>query len=325
VNPLDTAPLRRLVLWALLLGPAVLAQAASPDQARLWREQARAHEHGEGVPRNLDTARELYCQAALAGDNDARYSLGWIYANGRGTERHDGYAAWYLRQAAEAGDGPARGLLARISAEPVKPPCIAQAEAAETQRRADAWVVTGVALAAEQALAAAEAAAERAAASYYQRLAQTPEQKKFMAIVQRLAPQYGVHPGLAYAVIRAESNFDPLAISPKNAQGLMQLIPETAARFNVTRPFDPEQNIRGGLSYLRWLLAYFKGDVPLAVAAYNAGEGTVDRYQGVPPFPETQGYVRRIQEVFNLRQHPFDARITAPSPEWPRIVQRPRS
>lgn len=318
MNPLHTAPLRRLVFWALLLGPTVLAQAASTDQARLWREQARAHEHGEGVARNLDTALDLYCKAALAGDNDARYSMGWIYANGRGTERHDGYAAWYLRQAADAGDTPARSLLARISAEPVKPPCIAQAEA-------DAWVTTGVALAAEQALVAAEAAAELAAASHYQRLVQTPEQKKFMAIVLRLAPQYGVHPGLAYAVIRAESNFDPLAISPKNAQGLMQLIPETAARFNVTRPLDPEQNIRGGLAYLRWLLAYFKGDVPLAVAAYNAGEGTVERYQGVPPFPETQGYVRRIQEVFNLRQHPFDARITAPSPEWPRISQRPRS
>ena len=98
-----------------------------------------------------------------------------------------------------------------------------------------------------------------------------------MAIVQRLAPQYGVHPGLAYAVIRAESNFNPQAVSVKNAQGLMQLIPETAARFNVTQPLDPEQNIRGGLSYLRWLLAYFKGNVPLVLAAYNAGEGAVQR------------------------------------------------
>ena len=137
--------------------------------------------------------------------------------------------------------------------------------------------------------------------------------------------RYGVHPGLAYAVIRAESNFNPQAVSQKNALGLMQLIPETAARFNVTQPLDPEQNIRGGLAYLRWLLAYFKGDVPLAVAAYNAGEGAVDRYKGVPPFPETQGYVKRIQEVFKLPFHPFDARITTPSPELPRIVARPRS
>ena len=138
-------------------------------------------------------------------------------------------------------------------------------------------------------------------------------------------PHLALWPGLAIAVIRAESNFDPQAVSPKNAQGLMQLIPETAARFNVKQPLDPEQNIRGGLAYLRWLLAYFKGDVPLAVAAYNAGEGAVDRHRGVPPYPETQGYVRRILEVFNVHSHPFDARITAPSPELPRIAQRPRS
>lgn len=198
-------------------------------------------------------------------------------------------------------------------------------ETQEAQQRADAWVPTGVALAAESALQAATSSADVVAASRYQQLIDTTQKKQIMAIVQRLAPQYGVHPGLAYAVISAESNFNPQAISPKNAQGLMQLIPETAARFNITQPLDPEQNIRGGLSYLRWLLAYFKGNVPLVVAAYNAGEGTVDRYKGVPPFPETQGYVRRIQEVFNLQQHPFDARITAPTPEWPRIVERPRS
>jgi soluble lytic murein transglycosylase-like protein len=82
----------------------------------------------------------------------------------------------------------------------------------------------------------------------------------------------------------------------------------------VRKPFDPEQNIRGGLSYLQWLLAYFKGDVPLVLAAYNAGEGTVDRYRGVPPYPETQGYIKRVQQIFALQQHPFDERITAPSP-----------
>ncbi len=314
--------LRPLPAAALLLGLVAPVQAATPEQAALWREQARSHEHGEGVPRDMALALELYCKAALAGDTEAQHNLGWIYANGRGLERHDGYAAWYFRQAAAQGDAPSQRMLRTISADAVKPPCIADAE---IQRHADAWAVTGVALAAEQALAAAQAAAEAAAATHYRRLIATADQKRIMAIVMRLAPQYGVHPGLAYAVIRAESNFNPLAVSEKNAQGLMQLIPETAARFNVTQPLDPEQNIRGGLAYLRWLLAYFKGDVPLAVAAYNAGEGAVDRYLGVPPFPETQGYVRRIQEVFNLQRHPFDARITAPSPEWPRIAARPRS
>jgi soluble lytic murein transglycosylase-like protein len=195
----------------------------------------------------------------------------------------------------------------------------------DSQQHGDDGVAESMVLAAEQALAAAQSHANLAATANYQQLASTQEQKRVMAIVQRLAPQYGVHPGLAYAVIRAESNFNTQAVSPKNAQGLMQLIPETAARFNVTQPLDPEQNIRGGLAYLRWLLAYFKGDVPLAVAAYNAGEGAVDRHKGIPPYPETQGYVKRIQEVFKLPFHPFDARITAPSPELPRIINRPRS
>jgi soluble lytic murein transglycosylase-like protein len=110
-------------------------------------------------------------------------------------------------------------------------------------------------------------------------------------------------------------------VSPKNAQGLMQLIPETAERFNVRKPFDPEQNIRGGMAYLRWLLAYFKGNVALVAAAYNAGEGAVNRYAGVPPYAETKGYVRRIRELFQKDEHPFDPSITTPSPELPRILK----
>ena len=93
-----------------------------------------------------------------------------------------------------------------------------------------------------------------------------------------------------------------------------KLIPETAARFKVTQPLDPEQNIRGGLSYLRWLLSYFRGQVPLALAAYNAGEGAVDRHGGIPPYAETREYVRRIQAIYALTEHPFDPAITAPSP-----------
>jgi soluble lytic murein transglycosylase-like protein len=99
----------------------------------------------------------------------------------------------------------------------------------------------------------------------------------------------------------------------------MQLIPETSVRFNVKKPFDPEQNIRGGLSYLRWLLAYFEGNVQLVVAAYNAGEGAVNRYRGVPPYAETRGYVKRITELFTPAEHPFDPGVTSPSPELSRI------
>jgi soluble lytic murein transglycosylase-like protein len=94
----------------------------------------------------------------------------------------------------------------------------------------------------------------------------------------------------------------------------MQLIPDTAARFNVRQPLDPEQNIRGGLAYLRWLLAYFEGDIALAAAAYNSGEKTVERYGGVPPFPETQQYVKRILAFVRNEWHHYDSRIVAPSP-----------
>jgi soluble lytic murein transglycosylase-like protein len=138
-------------------------------------------------------------------------------------------------------------------------------------------------------------------------------------LVNDLAPRYGISPRLALAVIRAESNFNPFARSEKNAQGLMQLIPETAARFNIAKPFDPVQNVRGGLAYLRWLLAYFQGDVKLVAAAYNAGEGTVNRYRGIPPYPETRAYVKRIIDLFGRNVHPYDPSVTQESPTLVRI------
>jgi len=112
--------------------------------------------------------------------------------------------------------------------------------------------------------------------------------------VRQLAPKYRLSPDLVLAVIEAESAFNPNALSPKNAQGLMQLIPDTAERFGVTNVWDPEQNIRGGMAYLRWLMKHFDGDVVLVLAAYNAGEGAVKRHNGVPPYAETEAYVSRI-------------------------------
>ena len=115
-------------------------------------------------------------------------------------------------------------------------------------------------------------------------------------LVRELAPQYALDPKLVLAVIETESNFNPKARSPKNAQGLMQLIPATAQRFGVRNVWDPEQNLRGGMAYLQWLLKHFKGDVKLALAGYNAGEKAVERHGGVPPYRETQAYVKRIMK-----------------------------
>ena len=145
------------------------------------------------------------------------------------------------------------------------------------------------------------------------------EPEKIADMVKALAREFRVDPRLALAFIQAESNFDVMAKSHKSAKGLMQLIPATAARFNVTHPFDPVQNIRGGLAYLRWLLAYFEGDVALVAAAYNAGEGAVNRHRGVPPYNETLGYVTKILKISRMASHPFDASVTRASPHLRRI------
>jgi soluble lytic murein transglycosylase-like protein len=126
-----------------------------------------------------------------------------------------------------------------------------------------------------------------------------PAKGRVAQMVRRLAPEYRLNPNLVLAVIEAESNFNARARSPKNAQGLMQLIPETAERFGVRNVWDPEQNIRGGMSYLSWLMRHFDGDLELVLAAYNAGEGAVERHGGIPPYAETQNYVRRIVSRLN--------------------------
>lgn len=134
------------------------------------------------------------------------------------------------------------------------------------------------------------------------------------AMVARLAPEYGLDPDLVLTVMRIESGFRTEVISPKAAAGLMQLIPATAERFGVSDVFDAEDNARGGMAYLRWLLSYFRGDVILATAGYNAGEGAVDRYKGVPPYMETRNYVRMVREYYGRERHPFDPALSAPSP-----------
>lgn len=124
-------------------------------------------------------------------------------------------------------------------------------------------------------------------------------------LIERLAPQYALDPALVKQVVAAESAFDANARSPKNAQGLMQLIPATAQRFGVQNPWDAEQNLRGGMAYLRWLLGQFRGDVRLALAGYNAGEGAVQRHGGLPPYAETRQYVAGIVGRYGKTQHPY--------------------
>ena len=112
--------------------------------------------------------------------------------------------------------------------------------------------------------------------------------------ISAAAAQFGVEEAIVRAIIHAESAYNPQARSRVGAQGLMQLMPATARRFGVANAFDPGQNIRGGVQYLGWLLKRFNGDLSLAAAGYNAGEGAVDKYKGVPPYAETQRYVQRV-------------------------------
>ncbi len=282
-------PGRPLFLVAMMLATTsvIAAEQAVDENLNKLRTEARSLEHGEGMAKDPLRAAELYCAGARRGDAESQFSLGWMYANGRGVSRSDEVASVFFQMAAGQGHEQARKMLRFVgeSNAPL-PDCMKVNSVADDE---PAFVPV------------------------------TPMQQKVYKIVRDLAPEYGVSPRLVMAVIRAESNFEPAAVSPKNAQGLMQLIPETSVRFNVRKPFDPEQNIRGGMAYLRWLLAYFEGSVPLVAAAYNAGEGTVNKYRGVPPFAETRYYVKRIVQIFDKLEHPFDPQVTEPSPELPRI------
>jgi soluble lytic murein transglycosylase len=123
--------------------------------------------------------------------------------------------------------------------------------------------------------------------------AKVPQRWEYDGLIGLTAREHEIEPALVKAVIAAESNFDPEAVSHKGAQGLMQLMPVTANRLGVEDPLRPTENVRGGTRYLRLMLDRY-GDVERAVAAYNAGPAAVDRYGGVPPYPETQDYVRRV-------------------------------
>ena len=120
--------------------------------------------------------------------------------------------------------------------------------------------------------------------------------------MDQIAAEHALPPELIHSMIKVESNYDPFAVSPKGALGLMQLIPATARRFGVLDVFDPAENIRGGAKYLRYLLDLYGGNYTLALAAYNAGEGAVARYGDVPPYPETQNYVSLVGKRLQAAQ-----------------------
>lgn len=274
-----------------------------PEQVVRWRQEALALEHGEGgAERDPARAAELYCRAARYGDAEAQFNLAWMLTNARGIQRDDAQAAHLFAAAAEQGLVQAQNML-RAMGTPrgAPPPCL---------RPPDNDLVD------------VPPPPPRVAAAPAAPLPWPPPPENappaIVNFVNLVAPDYQLAPALVLAIVATESNFDASAVSPKNAQGLMQLIPDTARRFGVRNILDPAQNLRGGMAYLRWLLAFFEGDVALAAAAYNAGERAVERYRGVPPYAETRLYVRKIlARLGGRRDHPFDASVTAPSEVLP--------
>lgn len=278
----------------------VPASEVLPEQVARWRDDARAYEDGNGMPRDAELAAQLYCRAARFGDAEAQFSLAWMLMNGRGIARDDAHAVHLFAAAAEQGIVQARNLLQSMGPPRGEvPPCLRNPELDRKTVVASVPAMTTA----------------RPAPPQPSRPPPPPNAPEaIVKFVDLVAPEYKLEPQLVLAVIATESNFNPLAISPKNAHGLMQLIPETAARFNVRNLRDPVDNMRGGMAYLRWLMAYFEGDVMLALAAYNAGERAVERYRGVPPYAETRQYVLRILSAIGGRlSHPFDPSVTAPS------------
>jgi soluble lytic murein transglycosylase-like protein len=294
--------LRNYIRFWLLsaCGASAAGAGVAPDWLKLIRETpsvqvewATRYEHGEGMPQDYNRAMQLYCAAARRGHALAQYQLGWIYANGRGVARDDVQAAAWFRLAAAKGDAPAQRMLARLD-DPAK------IKPASCTEPVDPTPKPPV-----------QQFASRSRPF-------SPERAKVEALVNRIAPGYGLQPALVLAVIEAESSFNDQARSPKDAQGLMQLIPATAERFGVQNPYDPVQNLQGGMAYLRWLLAYFQGDVRLTLAGYNAGEGAVVRHGGVPPYAETRAYVEKITRAYGQLAHPPVAPVTRPA-----VLSRP--
>lgn len=278
-----------------VLSGSVAAQADSAGSAhglggrkpQALVEEAARYEHAEGVPRDYARAIELYCAAARAGSAEGQYGLGWMYANGRGVGRDDGIAAHLFALAAEQGHVQAGTMRQLAASKPVAPPCLMPPPAGTT--------------------AAVTAAVPAGPAPNYPR-------GHIYNTVGKVSFKYEIDPELVLAFIAVESGFNAKAVSPRNAQGLMQLIPETAQRFRVKDAFNAEDNIKGGVAYLQWLLAFFKGNVPLVAAAYNAGERAVERHRGIPPYPETRNYVRRITALYRKTTHPYQEGLVQASP-----------
>lgn len=295
-------------IFALEAGIA-FADATFDSQEKLEPPKIQAilmaAKNHEKTLNNPDAAWQVavnYCEASRLGSIEAQYRLGMLYRFGKGVPINQAFSGALFSLASSQGHSDATKMLDTINLSSSElPPCVISETFPERP------------VAIENPIASNTIDIER-------RIAALSNAKRWIVeLVDTIAERHQIDPKLVLAIIAVESNFNVRAQSPKDAMGLMQLIPDTADRFNIKNAFDASQNIKGGVRYLRWLLSYYQGDIRLVAAAYNAGERAVDRYKGIPPYPETRNYVKRVLELYQHQSHPYDEKITAPSP----IMVRP--
>jgi soluble lytic murein transglycosylase-like protein len=298
-------PARRLAArWLALLamlaaGPAPAGEPSFEELTRseepnVLLEWGKRHFYGVKATQSIDKAIQLYCGAARLGSGEAQFRLGEIYAGSAAGKKDEVLAASWLLKATLSSYGSAKSKLAQWD--------LTDAELSPEPDCAVSGQMVARSLPRARPAAADTVTAAAAKPEVAPKIVGSPKRRDIERLVRELAPGYRLNPELVLAVIEVESNFNPKARSPKSAQGLMQLIPATARRFGVSDPWDPHQNLKGGMAYLRWLLDHFQGDLKLALAGYNAGEKAVQRHGGVPPYTETRNYVKKVARVLGVSE-----------------------
>ncbi len=217
-------------------------------------EKANLFEQGIGVEKDYTRAYRLYCLAALQNDPVASYNIGLMYYNGKGRGQNFNTAVAWFKRSAELGSKQGESMTNKLS--DIVPINDKDCPLFTKGMRVDKNLVK--------------------------------------VWVELISPEFNVDPILVFNVIKVESNFNHTALSNKNAQGLMQLLPKTAIRFGVKDVWNPVVNLMGGVAYLNWSMIHFDSKLHLVLAAYNAGESAVEKYQSIPPYLETRDYVHKI-------------------------------